>query len=102
MTAATTVQPRTELTDAIEEDLAKARDLNSLIHWISQAREQITALRSASDRDPRLSQLLKAIGIRSSGPEWSSDHEGMGLYRAHSQIGECLDRIAASAAEVQR
>ena len=94
MTASATVPARNELAHAIEDDLAAARDINNLIDWIGQARQHVDDLRFSADNDTQLDALLRKRRVPAHGPEWSNELQGMGLYRLHAQIEECLRRIA--------
>ena len=96
MTASVTLSEPSALAQSIEDDLATARDLNRLVDWIGQARQQIDDLRLSARDNSQLDELLKKRHVRAHGPDWSNDLQGMGLYRVHDQIEGCLERIAVA------
>lgn len=90
--ASDSASPTVRLFD-IEDDLNAAARLNDLIDWIEQARQFIKNVGFAA-RDERVFALLQQHSCASSGPEWSGDHEGLGLFYAHRAINDHLRRIA--------
>lgn len=91
MTAPSPIEQRAD----IEDNLVAAARLNDLIDWVTQARQFIENMRHFS-KDDRVLQLMKERGY-AAGPEWSEEHEGLGLFYAHRAVDERLGNIATLA-----
>lgn len=80
---------------AVQDAAERAHYLNTLCNWIHQARSAVDDFYATSKTSPEVAQAMRECGV-TYGPEWSNNHEGMGLYWVHRAIGDELDAIVAA------